>query len=251
MIATRAALLALFLSWSPLTAHAQTSPDELRRNADAIANGERGLEAFRVGDWAAAYTAFQDAETLAHSPVFLLYMARARERQGAWAEALDLYSRITREPPSEGAPESWRGAAEQAEQEAAALRARLKQRAARRAQRAAKVAATDSARSRASHNAALSAGVIGIAGLALGAAAGVVAWLELDALKSRCGPNGCRAEDRSRLEEVKTWTRLSDLGFVVGGTGLAASAFFIWVIPTTPTAGNAPVNVGASARLRF
>ncbi len=247
----RSLLLGLLLSWAPLTARAQSRPEELDRNAAAVASGRRGLEAFRNGEWTSAYALFHEAETLAHSPVFLLYMARARARHGAFAEALDLYALVNREPLDERAPDSWRSAVEQAQRESAELRARLARQEARDS--APPLAASTTANATAStsgsdHAAALAAGAVGVAGLAMGVVAGLVAWTTLNDLKERCGPSGCDPADKSKLERARTWARLSDLGFVVGGTGIATSAVFLWVVPATP---NASMHAGVSARLRF
>ncbi|HEX6276756.1 MAG TPA: hypothetical protein VFZ53_27120 [Polyangiaceae bacterium] len=248
MACARFVLFALFALSVPLTASAQTSPDALSRNTEAVTRGEQGLEAFRNGDWAAAYDLFQQAETLAHSPVFLLYMARARERQGASAEALDLYDRVARSDA--GNLDSWRSAVEQARREGAELRAKR----AEEAEPAAPVT-SDAARN-ATHSdgwprAAVAAGVTGVAGLALGAAAGIVAWVELDELKSRCKPTGCDPADQEKLDRIETWTRLSNVGFVVGGVGLATAGIFLWVVPAETTARGALVDAGLGARVRF
>jgi hypothetical protein len=244
-------LIALLLSWVPLTATAQTKPEELNRNAAAVASGQRGLEAFRNGEWAAAYSLFHEAETLAHSPVFLLYMARARLRQGASAEALDLYTRVSREPLDERAPDSWRSAVEQAQREAAELQARLTREEAQRAEPRQDKAVDAAGAPRASRNAALAAGAIGVVGIAMGAVAGLVAWVKLNNIEERCGSKGCDPADKSELDSAETWARMSDLGFVVGGTGLASSAIFLWVVPAASTAGNAPIRAGVSAHVRF
>lgn len=244
----RSLLLGLLLSSAPLTARAQSRPEDLDRNAAAVASGRRGLEAFRSGEWTSAYALFHEAETLAHSPVFLLYMARARARHGAFAEALDLYALVKREPLAEHTPDSWRSAVEQAQRESAELRARLARREARDSAPPPVASTTASAApSGSDRDAALAAGAVGVAGLAMGVVAGLVAWTTLNDLKERCGPSGCDPADKSKLDRARTWARLSDLGFVVGGTGIATSAVFLWVVP----APNASMHAGVSARLRF
>ena len=62
--------------------------------------------------------------------------------------------------------------------------------------------------------------------------AGNIATAELDAIQDRCRPV-CNPADESRLETVKTWERLSDLGFAVGAVGLGTAAIFLWVVPRT------------------
>lgn len=238
----------LLLSSAPLTARAQSRPETLHRNADAVVSGQRGLEAFRNREWAAAYSLFHEAETLAHSPVFLLYMARARARVFAFAEALDLYARVMREPVNEQTPDSWRSAVEQGRREAAALQRRLMRNDARKG-----VAPVESPEagetSGTAPKAALAAGAAGLAGIAMGLVAGIVAWSQLNDVKARCEPTGCNPADKSKLDSVQTWARLSDIGFVVGGTGLATSAVFLWVVPAASRA--APGRAGFSARVSF
>lgn len=244
-------LLAVWVLCVPLTVRAQASAGDLSRNAEAVARGERGLEAFRNGDFVAAYELFQQAETLAHSPVFLLFMARARERQGAWAEALDLYARIAREPSGRGASEAWVSAIEQAKREAEELRARLAQEAAAREHAARSEASRVTSGPRVSRAAAFAAGAIGVAGVVLGATSGIVAWVELEELRARCSPRGCDRSDRAKLERIKTWSRVSDVGFVIGGTGLLTSAVFLWVVPAVSATPGIPVDAGLSAQVRF
>lgn len=242
-------LIALLLSWAPLVARAQSRPAELHRNADAVVSGQRGLEAFRNGEWGAAYSRFHEAETLAHSPVFLLYMARARARLGAAAEALDLYARVIREPLDQHTPDSWRSAVDQGKREAAELRAKMLRNEARRAEPTDESPSPVQPPSTVTRNASLAAGAAGVAGVALGLVAGIVAWTQLNDIKQRCGPKGCDPADKSKLDSAETWARLSDMGFVVGGTGLATSAVFLWVVPAT--SANAPKRAGIWARVRF
>jgi hypothetical protein len=105
--------------------HAEPTPDEpgsvLSRNADAVTAGRAALEAYDRRDWVAAYEAFRRAESLAHSPVFLLYMARAKERAGARLEALELYARVANEAATSSTPDAWRTALDAARAERAAL----------------------------------------------------------------------------------------------------------------------------------
>jgi hypothetical protein len=246
-----ALLTALALLAAPLTAGAQTEPTELTRNAHAVASGQDGLEAFRRGDWATAYSRFHDAETFAHSPVFLLYMARARARQGASAEALDLYARVARESLDERVPDSWRSAVEQARAEGSELGARLVREDSKRLRLPSAPAVTEPAGPSVPRSVAFAAGAIGVTGLAVGAVAGIVAWVKLNELEERCGPNGCKPADKPALEKVETWSRIADLGFVVGGTGIATSAVFLWVIPATSTSTGLPMRAGVSARMSF
>jgi hypothetical protein len=116
---------------TPARAQVQAEPalDEpgsvLSRNADAVTAGRAALEAYERRDWVAAYDAFRRAESLAHSPVFLLYMARAKERAGARLEALELYARVSSEAVSSSTPDAWKTAIDTARAEHAALAERL------------------------------------------------------------------------------------------------------------------------------
>src|SRR5688500_8068113 len=55
---------------------AQSGGVELDRNAEAVADGRRGLAAWQSGDYAACRKSFSRAESISHSPVFVLYLAR-------------------------------------------------------------------------------------------------------------------------------------------------------------------------------
>ena len=252
-------LVVFLLASAPSLVRAQTTAPVLDRNAFAVGAGQRGLEAFRLGDWEAAYRAFREAETTAHSPVFLLYMARARQRQGASAEALDLYARVAAEPVTTVTPDSWRVAIEQAAREGAELRASVSSRAA-----APKPAPSVSgARSKPAprkegtrrtptpHKIALSAGIIGAAGLLFGAAAGIVAKLKLDQIEADCTDKGCDPTDKPKLENVQTWERIANVSFIVAGTGLATAGVFLWLVPVTPKNPTKASSAGISARWTF
>lgn len=227
------------------TAHAQGGPSDLTLNADAVARGQHGLEAFRSGDWAGAYESFHQAETLVHSPVFLLYMARARAEQGANPEALDLYARVVSERLPDSAPEAWTQAVVQAASEREALRRRMlgeptpsEPVLVAPPPAATPRAARSSGISRESRRAAtIAAGAVGAAGVVLGVTAGIVALVRFRDMEDRCGPAGCNRADKGRYDSVMTWSRVSDLGFVVGGAGLATAAVFVWVVPSSGAQG--------------
>jgi tetratricopeptide (TPR) repeat protein len=254
-----AVLVVWSLASAPSPVRAQTAAPVLDRNAFAVQAGQRGLEAFRLGNWEAAYQAFREAEATAHSPVFLLYMARARQRQGASAEALDLYARVAAEPAANATPGSWRAAIEQAAVERAELRAStsprravVKPEAAVSGARPKPASRRESARSAPTpHKIALSAGVIGAAGLLLGATAGIVAKLKLDQIEANCTDKGCNPADKPKLESVRAWERVANVGFIVAGTGLATAGVFLWLIPATPKNPTSATSAGLSARWAF
>jgi hypothetical protein len=254
--------LLVALGW---TLRAQAQSADLGLNSEAVVRGQRGLEAFRERDWATAYDSFRQAETLVHSPVFLLYMARARAEEGAHPEALDLYARVVAEKLPENAPAAWRQAVRQAESESQALRARLEERAAEEARSTAhqsRQAGSPSATPRAvprprrlsaeaRRAAVIASSAVGAASLVLGVTAGVVALVRFRPIDTRCGPYGCNRADKHQHDQVMTWSRLSDLGFVVAGAGFATAAVFLWVIPGAPAGSSGNSTAGFSARVRF
>lgn len=87
--------------------------------------GHKGLRLFSERKWLEAAAAFERAESLAHSPVFLLYAARARERDLKRVAALLLYRQCESERLPEGAPVPWVAAVRDARREGAQLAASL------------------------------------------------------------------------------------------------------------------------------
>jgi hypothetical protein len=114
-----AALLGVALSAAP--AHAQT--DEQRSGARAAATA--GAQAFMAHKWAESIDMFTRAESLIHSPVHLLYMARAYEKLGALVKARESYIKIQNEELPAGAPQPLRQAKADAEKELEALEPRV------------------------------------------------------------------------------------------------------------------------------
>jgi hypothetical protein len=111
---------ALGLVLATTAAHADAT-DEAR----AVERGYSALELYNAQHWQAAFDVFAEAERLSHSPVFGLYMARCRSQQGQLVEALELYARVTAQPPDSAAPGAFRSAFEDAGKEERALRARI------------------------------------------------------------------------------------------------------------------------------
>lgn len=130
---TRARRLAcvLLLLFAPTTAAAQdlpsteAPPERLGRNARAVEEGRAALEAYERSEWEVALRGLQRAEELAHSPVFVLYIARAQQQLGAWLEARRQYESITNQPLTPTTPPAWRRAIDAARAEHAELMARL------------------------------------------------------------------------------------------------------------------------------
>jgi hypothetical protein len=95
------------------TAFCQTTEER----AGARAAADRGYDAFKAGDWADALDLFERAESLVHSPVQALYIARCHARLGHLIEAQEAYLKVVREGMSPGASASMRAARKEAEEE--------------------------------------------------------------------------------------------------------------------------------------
>lgn len=104
---------------------AQSRSLELDRNAEAVAEGRQGLAAFQRGDFEACGTSFRRAESISHSPVFVLYLARCLERRGNWLEARRLYDLVANEALDDLAPATWKTATIDAVRERTDLTARI------------------------------------------------------------------------------------------------------------------------------
>ena len=95
------------------------------KNVQAVLVGRAALEAYHRGDWTTALEAFSRAETMSHSPVFMLFIARCRRNLGAWLEARELYRRVASEPLSDSVPQPWWVAVRDAAQELEELTVRI------------------------------------------------------------------------------------------------------------------------------
>jgi hypothetical protein len=102
-------------------AHAQPAPDTARANT----LGHEALEAFRKNDWTGAFQRFSLAEQAAHSPVFLLYMARCKRNAGELLAARDLLARAAGEVLPDSATAPWKTARADAGRELGELLARI------------------------------------------------------------------------------------------------------------------------------
>lgn len=117
--------LSLLGQWGTAApASAQPSPSaEDREGARAL--GYAGLSAFDSKRWAEAYEKFRAANELVHSPVFELYMARAKLQLGDLLAATALLKALTE---SAGAPDeepAWQRARDDAKQELEAVERRI------------------------------------------------------------------------------------------------------------------------------
>jgi hypothetical protein len=81
-------------------------------------------------------------------------------------------------------------------------------------------------------------GVIGLAGVAVGAVTGLVAMIKLNEIKANCVGNSCEPKDEPKLDDVITFSNVSTVSFIVGGVGLGASAVLFLTEPAAPR-GNA------------
>src|SRR5450432_1451893 len=102
-------------------AFAQTDDDR----AGARVAATEGVKASNEKRWADAADLFARAESLVHSPVHLLYLARAQEKLGKLVKAREKYTRIIREKYGADAPDAFRQAQTSAQQEVGGLEGRL------------------------------------------------------------------------------------------------------------------------------
>ncbi len=102
-------------------AWAQTDDDR----AGARVAATEGVKASNEKRWADAADLFSRAESLVHSPVHLLYLARAQEKLGRLVKARENYNRVLREKVSADSPEAFRQAQASAQQEVGPVEARL------------------------------------------------------------------------------------------------------------------------------
>jgi hypothetical protein len=103
------------------SAWAQTDDDR----AGARVAATEGVKAINEKRWADAADLFSRAESLVHSPVHLLYLARAQEKLGKLVNARENYTKIIREKYAPDAPDAFRQAQASAQQESSGLDARL------------------------------------------------------------------------------------------------------------------------------
>jgi hypothetical protein len=88
--------------WLATATPALAASDAERAAARTAAND--GAEAYDQKRWADALDRFQRAESLVHSPVHLLYIARAQAQLGRLVEAHESYTRLSRETLAAGSP---------------------------------------------------------------------------------------------------------------------------------------------------
>jgi hypothetical protein len=115
VLVTSMGLLTVAPAW------AQTDDDR----AGARVAATEGVKASNEKRWADAADLFTRAESLVHSPVHLLYLARAQEKLGRLVKARENYNRVIREHVGADSPEAFRQAQASAQQEVGPVEARL------------------------------------------------------------------------------------------------------------------------------
>jgi predicted regulator of Ras-like GTPase activity (Roadblock/LC7/MglB family) len=103
------------------SAFAQSDDDR----AGARVAATEGVKAINEKRWADAADLFTRAESLVHSPVHLLYLARAQVQLGKLVKARENYNRIIREHYAADAPDAFRQAQTSAQQEVTPIEGRL------------------------------------------------------------------------------------------------------------------------------
>jgi hypothetical protein len=88
---------------------------------EAIVLGHEGLKLMEVGQYQRALSLFAQAEQRAHSPVFLIYQARANWWLGRYQAALALYRACSAEVLEEESPALWKETVVEAERESTRL----------------------------------------------------------------------------------------------------------------------------------
>lgn len=107
-----------------VTQEAARAVDDNER-AGARAAATEGLKAFDEKRYADAADLFSRAESVIHSPVHLLYIARSQAGLGALVKAQETYRKLGREELSANAPPAFRKAVEDGNRELKALEPRI------------------------------------------------------------------------------------------------------------------------------
>jgi hypothetical protein len=99
--------------------------DEERSAARAAAG--QGADAFEAGRFQEAVDLFTRAEAIVHSPIHLIYLARAQLKLGQWVKAYENFNRIKREGAPANAPAAVKKAVDDASKELGMLEPQLPQ----------------------------------------------------------------------------------------------------------------------------
>jgi len=118
-----AAVLAIALGMSLVEPSAWAQSDDERAGARVAAT--EGVKALNEKRYADAADLFLRAESLVHSPVHLLYLARSQEKLGLLVKARENYTKILHEKYGADAPDAFRQAQSSAQQEVSGLESRI------------------------------------------------------------------------------------------------------------------------------
>lgn len=125
----RALALPLGLALAPLfparLAAAEPAPAPASDSGRALEVGRRGIAHYERGQWQLAIETFQQAETLYHSPVFVLYVARSLRNMNRLLDARAEFERLLAERLDDSAPAAWKQAQGDGRAELAALNAQI------------------------------------------------------------------------------------------------------------------------------
>ncbi|HEX6764920.1 MAG TPA: hypothetical protein VF103_05565, partial [Polyangiaceae bacterium] len=110
---------------APRAAAQKVDAEAAGDGARAIEKGNQGIELYEQGKWNEALERFRRAESIYHSPVFVLYAARTLRNAGRLLEARAEFRRLLAEPLGPTAPELWKQAQRDGGAELAALEATI------------------------------------------------------------------------------------------------------------------------------
>ena len=116
-------MLAIALGMSLVEPSAWAQSDDERAGARVAAT--EGVKALNEKRYADAADLFLRAESLVHSPVHLLYLARSQEKLGLLVKARENYTKILHEKYGADAPDAFRQAQSSAQQEVSGLESRI------------------------------------------------------------------------------------------------------------------------------
>lgn len=122
----RAFALALCVTLVPALADAEDAPPPSSDPKEmARSLGAEALALHAAGQFKEAYAKFETAERIAHSPVFVVWMARSKRALGELRAAQRLYQRVVTESLQADSSANWQQAKAEAEVELKSLSARI------------------------------------------------------------------------------------------------------------------------------
>src|SRR6266545_4476278 len=107
--------LALLECWV-FPIHSARAQAEMPESVRALEIGHEGLKLFQIGDYRSALLRFEEAEQLAHSPVFVLYVARCQRGLGRLTNAKATLEQLVSQGTGPKWPAVWRKAVRDAEE---------------------------------------------------------------------------------------------------------------------------------------